>query len=139
MSSQQPDEQRSWFPLALAGAVVVFALLVAVLAYLANRHGDPSRASTVQDVASLAVEAVDNADREFAAELACGSPTPELTSYAGQQGASAAAAALSGEETGSFRLTVTGSETAEWEVTVGRDGDRSCVESLRLVRGPATG
>lgn len=136
MSQQEPDERRSWFPLALAGGFVAFALIVAVVAFVANRHGDPSKAVSVDDVAELSIEAVDRADRDFAAELACGDATAELTAFASQPDARATKSKLTGVEEGSFRLTVEleDSSTA-YDVKVSRDGARSCIESMTVVAG----
>lgn len=70
MTTSAPQERPTWLPLGLAGGFVAFALAVALIAYVANRDGVPSQAATVDDVSLLAVEAVDEGDREFAQELA---------------------------------------------------------------------
>jgi hypothetical protein len=128
MGEQPAEDQGSWFPLALAGGFVALALLVAVVAYAANRHGDPSKASTVDDVAELAIEAVENADHELGGKLACGEAKVDVA-WVGDDKADAAKSSVTGVATGSFRLSVEG--RPELLVTVAQDGDRSCIESVQ--------
>ena len=132
VSEQDPADRHTWFPLALAGGFLVFALVVAFLAYAAHRKGNPSRASSVDDVAELSIEAVDRADREFAAELTCQRATAELIAFVPSTRATASKSRVKGVESGSFLLKV-GADS--WEITVGRDGERSCIQSVAPVSG----
>ncbi len=128
MSTPASEERRTWFPLVLAGGFVAFALAVAFFAYAANREGRPEQASSVDAVSLLAIEAVDRADPGFADELACGAA--DLTGFVPREGTTATRSEVKGDRTGSFRLTV---GDQEWTMTVGRDGERSCLESVQEV------
>jgi len=132
MTEQSTDGERSWFPLALAGGFVLFALVVAVLAYAANRHGDPSRASTVDDVAELAIEAIENEDYELGGKLACDETELDPQWIGDDKGVTATKSAVTGVATGTFRLSVAGRR--ELVVTVGQDGERSCIASVAPAR-----
>jgi len=125
-TENENDDPRSWLPIALAGGVVAFALLIAFFAYVTNDTGEPSKASSVDDVAELAIEAVDRADADFARDLSCRDEAS--APYVGETSAKAEKSAVEGEETGSFRLTVPG--IGEFELTVEQDGDRSCVAGV---------
>ncbi|HSV39215.1 MAG TPA: hypothetical protein VLI04_10670 [Nocardioidaceae bacterium] len=126
MNDAAPDEQRSWLPLALAGGFVAFALVVALLAYFANDTSKPVSARSVDEVAELAIEAVERADADFAQELSCSDEAS--TPYVGDESAQATKSAVEGEATGSFRLTIPG--TGQFALTVEQDGDRSCVAGV---------
>ena len=126
MTEAETPEQRSWLPLALAGGFVAFALLVAVLAYLTNDTGEPAKARSVDDVAELAIEAVEGADTDFAQQLSCRDDAS--TPYVGESSAKAEKSDVEGEATGSFTLTVPG--LGEFELTVAQDGERSCVAGV---------
>lgn len=128
MTSPAPQERRSWLPLILAGVFVIFAVGVALLTYATNRTGDPSKASTVDDVAALSVEAVETADLDFAEELLCAEGAADVAAVFDRgSDAVASTSALTGVETGTFVLTVDGDDV---RVTVGRDGSRSCIEAV---------
>lgn len=108
----------------MAGGFVAMVLAVAFLAYAANRHGDPSEAATVDDVAELAIEAVDNGDTALAERLACADGVP--TDWA-RTSATAMKSEVRGEAAGSFVLSINDSQH---EFTVGHDGKRSCIETI---------
>jgi hypothetical protein len=130
MSDPKPDEARSWFPLALAGGFLAFALIVAFIGYATNRHGDPSKASTVNDVAELAIEAVDDTNSSLAERLSC-TPGPDTKWTQLDSVQSVTKSGLKGGATGSFVLTIQSNQTRySWTVTVGKAGNRSCIESM---------
>ena len=126
VTEPETEDRRSWFPLALAGGFVLFALTIALFAYLGNDTSDPAKARTVSDVARLAVQAVDEADSAFARSLNCRSDGS--APYVGETGRTAEVKDVAGDATGSFHLSVP--DLGEFDVTVGKAGERSCIEGL---------
>ncbi|HET7688746.1 MAG TPA: hypothetical protein VFK41_00070 [Nocardioidaceae bacterium] len=133
-SKDTGKDERSWLPIALAGGFVAFSVLVAVAANLRDSDSDPADARTVFVVAALAVDAVEDNDAGMYAELRCDDGEDVLTPYVGADpNAKATRTEVAGVRTGSFHLAIEGEQSAEFDVTVERDGDRSCIEDVRLI------
>jgi hypothetical protein len=133
VADEETTEQRSWLPIALALGFVLFSALVAVLVNLRDGDADPDGARTVLDVAELTVTAVEDSDTSLYAALRCDEGEDLLTPYVGGDStASAKSSAVTGVQTGAFHLAIDGEEKAELDVTVGQDGDRSCIEDVAL-------
>jgi hypothetical protein len=141
--SEQPQEQipgrpGSWTPLLLAGAVLLIAIVIAVVAFASNRHGEPDRAKTVNDVAQLTVEAVEEGRAQEADDLACSTDDRSLSELVKQLatlGVKAEASKVTGQAQGAFTLKLTGDVTRTYVVTVGLDSARTCVTTVKPAPG----
>ena len=133
MADAQSKDERSWLPIALAGGFLAFSVLVAVMANLRDSDSDPRDARTVFVVAALAVDAVEENNTAMYAELRCDGGEDPLTPYVADDTAKATRSEVAGVRTGSFHLSIEGEQSAEFDVTVERDGDRSCIEDVRII------
>ena len=133
----------------VAGAVLLLLVAGGGTVLALTSGGDPT---TVREVADRAVEAAEDLDVEAGIDLLCAPPSAEqrkevdsLISNAQEKTDDDAPEAdyeiseIDGDREGSFRVTITSSESELAEsridarVMVKRDGDRSCISDVEPV------